>query len=160
MKRSENSKGDGINRMESRAHFRSCFPSSENNGHMEQNLNGIWKFLFIQAPEYSPMNFFKITYDDSSWDQIEVPSNWQMKGYGHMHYSDLWYNFPIIPPYVPTNNPTGIYRKHFELTDINKFYHYILRFQGVDSAFEVYLNNQFIGYSKGARIQSEFDLSE
>ncbi|NBJ67978.1 MULTISPECIES: beta-galactosidase subunit alpha [Clostridia] len=157
-KRWENHKLDGINRLEARAHFTSL--SASKKPHFYQNLNGEWSFLFLDAPEYSPADFYKTEFDISSWDIIEVPGNWQMQGYGKMHYSDLWYNFPIIPPYVPTENPTGIYRRTFEVKQTDHNYQYILRFQGVDSAFEVYVNNQFIGYSKGARIQSEFDLSD
>ncbi|WP_245799761.1 sugar-binding domain-containing protein [Virgibacillus proomii] len=115
--------------------------------------------LIFSAPEYSPEDFYKTDYDYSTWVEIEVPGNWQTQGFGNMHYADLWYNFPIIPPYVPTENPTGIYRRTFEIDNIDKNYQYIIRFQGVDSAYEVYLNNRFIGYSKGARIQSEFDLT-
>ncbi|AUJ23877.1 MULTISPECIES: beta-galactosidase subunit alpha [Virgibacillus] len=157
-KRWEDYKNDGIHRLEARAHFTSV----TENGHpyFKQNLNGDWAFLFLDAPEYSPEGFYKTDFDISSWDTIEVPGNWQMQGYGKMHYSDLWYNFPIIPPFVPTENPTGIYRKTVEVDHIHSGYQYILRFQGVDSAFEVYVNDAFIGYSKGARIQSEFDVSE
>lgn len=161
-KRWENHKIDGINRMEPRTHFNSIAPSpgEEDVPHCYQSLNGKWSFLFLEAPEYSPADFYKTEYDNSTWDTIDVPSNWQMKGYGNMHYSDLWYNFPIIPPYVPTDNPTGIYRRSFVMADMNQNYQYILAFQGVDSAFEVYLNDHFVGYSKAARIQSEFDLSD
>ena len=76
-----------------------------------------------------------------------------------MHYSDLWYNFPIIPPRVPTDNPTGIYRREFELDRSLEGEQLILKFNGVDSAFELYVNGEFAGYSKGARIQAEFDIT-
>ncbi len=162
----EDNHTDSINRMEPRAHFTS-FPSEIDaktgelgHTHFYQKLNGRWSFLFLDAPEYSPQDFYKTSYDYTSWDTIEVPGNWQRQGYGNMHYSDLWYNFPIIPPYVPVENPTGIYRTTFDIDEIKTDFQYILRFQGVDSAFEVYLNDTFIGYSKGARIQSEFDLSD
>jgi evolved beta-galactosidase subunit alpha len=158
-KRWENHKVDDINRMEARSHFTSLSTIEENKQHFYQNLNGEWSFLYLDAPEYSPEDFYKTDYDYSTWVEIEVPGNWQTQGFGNMHYADLWYNFPIIPPYVPTENPTGIYRRTFEIDNIDKNYQYIIRFQGVDSAYEVYLNNRFIGYSKGARIQSEFDLT-
>ncbi|WHX26394.1 beta-galactosidase subunit alpha [Virgibacillus halodenitrificans] len=165
-KRWEDNQLDGIGRMDARAHFHS-YPSTKaamkgevTSTHFYQNLNGNWSFLFLEAPEYSPEGFYKTSYDCSAWDTIEVPGNWQRQGYGKMHYSDLWYNFPIIPPYVPTENPTGIYRRTVEIQEINQGFQYILNFQGVDSAFELYVNDQFIGYSKGARIQSEFDLSQ
>lgn len=166
LKRWENHKIDHINRMNSRAHYNS-YPNYESacnhqvqDSHFHMSLNGTWSFLFLQAPEYSPADFYHTHADVSKWDSIVVPGNWQRQGYGKMHYSDLWYSFPIIPPYVPTENPTGIYRKVFTLGDVPSDYQMILRFQGVDSAFEVYMNDEFVGYSKGARIQSEFDISQ
>ncbi|OIK11863.1 beta-galactosidase subunit alpha [Bacillus sp. MUM 116] len=160
IKRWEDIHTDGINRLPARAHFIS-FPSREaakigeaSNGHYYQNLNGTWKFTFLEAPEYWEDGFYE---DDL--DTIVVPGNWQMQGYGKMHYSDLWYNFPIIPPRVPTENPTGIYRREFEIDRDFNDEQLILRFNGVDSAFELYINGEFAGYSKGARIQSEFDIT-
>lgn len=165
LKRWENNKVDSINRMDPRANFRSYanHTEAEKSEHITsffESLNGEWKFLFLEAPEYSPEDFYKTACNTADWDKIEVPGNWQRQGYGDMHYSDLWYNFPIIPPFVPTENPTGIYRRTFNMDTVQEDQQYILRFQGVDSAFEVYLNDQFVGYSKGARIQSEFDLSD
>ncbi|SFH54681.1 evolved beta-galactosidase subunit alpha [Pisciglobus halotolerans] len=165
LKRWENNKLDGINRMEPRADFYTSgngleTESEQHAGSYFESLNGKWRFLFLEAPEYSPEDFYKTSCKTEQWDEIEVPGNWQRQGYGKMHYSDLCYNFPIIPPLVPTENPTGIYRRTFDLDQIIAGQQYILRFQGVDSAFEVYVNDQFIGYSKGARIQSEFDLTD
>lgn len=165
LKKWENNKVDSINRMEPRANYKSYLGRNDverkkSTGRYYENLNGEWDFLFLEAPEYSPKDFYKTAFETSNWDKIQVPGNWQRQGYGEMHYSDLWYNFPIIPPFVPTENPTGIYRRTFNISSIQKNQQYILRFQGVDSAFEIYLNDQSIGYSKGARIQSEFDLTE
>ena len=166
MKQWEDIKIDGVNRLDARAHFMS-FPNKdmailgENKyTHNFKNLNGIWKFLFLDAPEYSPKGFYGLNFDVSNWDDIEVPGNWQLQGYGKMHYSDLWYNFPINPPYVPTENPTGIYKRDFFIEQdwlVNKT---ILKFNGVDSAFNVWINGQEVGYSKGARIQAEFDITD
>ena len=165
LKKWENNKVDSINRMEPRANYksylgRSEFESKGSTGRYYEDLNGEWNFLFLEAPEYSPEDYYKTSFNTDKWDKIQVPGNWQRQGYGEMHYSDLWYNFPIIPPFVPTENPTGIYRRTFNINSIQKNQQYILRFQGVDSAFEVYLNDQSVGYSKGARIQSEFDVTE
>ncbi|MFD0829737.1 beta-galactosidase subunit alpha [Neobacillus sp. M.A.Huq-85] len=165
IKRWEDIYTDGINRLAARAHFIS-FPSREaaktgdaGNAHYYQNLNGTWKFTFLDAPEYWPDGFYEDDLDTTGWDNIVVPGNWQMQGYGKMHYSDLWYNFPIIPPRVPTDNPTGIYRREFGIDRDFDDEQLILRFNGVDSAFELYINGEFAGYSKGARIQSEFDIT-
>ncbi|MDN6626270.1 MAG: beta-galactosidase subunit alpha, partial [Pisciglobus halotolerans] len=165
MKRWENNKIDGINRMEPRADYVSYADSSKAEKEAQEtkqfeSLNGEWDFLFLEAPEYSPEGFYKTAHSTEKWDKIKVPGNWQRQGYGEMHYSDLWYNFPIIPPLVPTENPTGIYRRTVNIEKLEETLQYTLRFQGVDSAFEVYLNDEFVGYSKGARIQSEFDLTK
>ncbi|MEH7073135.1 beta-galactosidase subunit alpha [Neobacillus drentensis] len=166
LKRWEDIHTDGINRLGARAHFTS-FPTlaaaatdNSANSHYYQNLNGTWKFTFLEAPEYGPDGFFEHDLDTKDWDDIVVPGNWQLQGYGKMHYSDLWYNFPIIPPRVPTENPTGIYRREFLFDRKLDNEQLILRFNGVDSAFELYVNGQFAGYSKGARIQSEFDITK
>lgn len=125
------------------------------------SLNGEWRFLFLEAPEYSPEGFYTKENDEwKGWDAITVPGNWQMHGYGKMHYSDLWYGFPIRPPYVPTDNPTGIYRRTFELDDAWKDKRAILKFGGVDSAFQLWVNGVDAGFSKGARLQSEFDVTD
>ncbi|MYL46700.1 beta-galactosidase subunit alpha [Virgibacillus halodenitrificans] len=154
-----------INRREPRAFFHS-FPTKQAAligeqayTHHFKSLNGMWDFLFLLAPEYAPPGFEQQGVDTAEWDQIQVPSNWQMEGYGEMHYSDLWYNFPIIPPYVPSENPTGIYKRTFFIENdwLNK--DIILRFHGVDSAFHVWINGEKVGYSKGARITSEFDVT-
>src|SRR5699024_294823 len=107
----------------------------------------------------SPIGFERMDFDVAEWDGITVPSNWQMEGYWNMHYSDLWYNFPIRPTYVPSENPTGIYKRTFSLTDEWMREKVILRFHGVDSAFHVWVNGEEVGYSKGARITSEFDIT-
>ncbi|MEH7335951.1 beta-galactosidase subunit alpha [Neobacillus drentensis] len=166
VKRWEDIQTDGINRLSARAHYvsyptRSAAETGDaRQSHYYQNLNGTWKFLFLEAPEYGPDGFYRDDFDLKEWDDITVPGNWQLQGYGNMHYSDLWYNFPIIPPRVPTENPTGIYRREFMLDRSFCTEQLILRFNGVDSAFELYVNGEFAGYSKGARIQSEFDISE
>lgn len=88
------------------------------------SLNGNWKFLYLEAPEYSPQGFAEKDYDDGQWDTLEVPSCWQLKGYGHMHYTDVWYLFPINPPFVPSENPTGIYRQEVDIPESFAGRHY------------------------------------
>lgn len=124
-----------------------------------QSLNGIWKFLFADAPELSPEGFYEDDFDDSGWDNIPVPSCWQMQGFGSMHYTDVLYPFPINPPFVPSKNPTGLYRLRFT-PEMVKDCDAILRFNGVDSAFDLWVNGQHCGYSKVSRSASEFDISE
>ena len=143
------------------------FPSKEkallNNNrytHAFKNLNGVWKFMFLDAPEYSPEGFFNSDFDVTKMDDITVPGNWQLQGYGKMHYSDLWYNFPINPPYVPTENPTGIYKRTFFVEESYRDKKIIIRFCGVDSAYHLWINGKEVGYSKVARNESEFDITD
>lgn len=125
------------------------------------SLNGKWEFLFLPAPEYSPENFVGVDFVcDNQWTTISVPSNWQLEGFGKMHYSDLWYNFPIRPPYVPFDNPTGIYRRTFNLNKEDLLNNIIVRFHGVDSGYHLWVNGKEVGYSKGARYTSEFDITD
>lgn len=128
--------------------------------HAFKNLNGAWKFLLVDAPEYSPSKFYEPDFDTNEMADIKVPGNWQVQGYGKMHYSDLWYNFPINPPYVPTENPTGIYKRQFVIDESFREKKIILRFCGADSAFHVWVNGNEVGYSKGARNEAEFDITE
>lgn len=166
MKIWENHQVDGINRMPARAHFLT-FPDREKAllgsnryTHAFKNLNGVWKFMFLDAPEYSPEGFYESGFDTTSMDDITVPGNWQLQGYGKMHYSDLWYNFPINPPYVPTENPTGIYKRIFYVENSFAGKQIIIRFCGVDSAYHLWINGQEVGYSKGARNEAEFDITD
>lgn len=165
MKIWENQQIDHVNRMPARAHFLT-FPTREramlNSNrytHAFKNLNGVWKFMFLDAPEYSPEGFYKSDFDTDTMDDITVPGNWQLQGYGKMHYSDLWYNFPINPPYVPTENPTGIYKRTFYVEESFRNRQIIIRFCGVDSAYHFWINGKEAGYSKGARIEAEFDIT-
>lgn len=166
MKIWENHQVDGINRMPARAHFLT-FPNREKAmlgsnryTHAFKNLNGVWKFMFLDAPEYSPEGFYESDFDTAAMDDITVPGNWQLQGYGKMHYSDLWYNFPINPPYVPTENPTGIYKRTFYVENSFAGKQIIIRFCGVDSAYHLWINGQEVGYSKGARNEAEFDITD
>ncbi|MEN6357785.1 MAG: glycoside hydrolase family 2 TIM barrel-domain containing protein [Armatimonadota bacterium] len=123
-------------------------------------LNGSWKFNYSQNPQSAPKDFFAEGFDASSWDAINVPGNWQMQGYGHPHYTNVMYPFPVDPPHVPTDNPTGSYLRNFEITEQWSDKQIFLRFEGVDSAFYVWVNGVEVGFSKGSRIPTEFDITE
>lgn len=126
----------------------------------EQSLNGTWRFLYMDAPEYSPEGFYQKDFPDDNWDTILVPSCWQLQGYGSMHYTDVWYLFPIHPPFVPTKNPTGIYRTSIQLDKSSENEKTILKFHGVNSAYDLWVNGTHCGYSKVSRLSSEFDISD
>ncbi len=123
------------------------------------SLNGEWKFLYLEAPELSPEGFMN-RGAGAGWDSIDVPSVWQLRGYDRMHYTDVLYLFPINPPFVPTENPTGIYKKTVSLNKEWLVNDTILKFHGVDSAFDVWVNGTHAGYSKISRLPSEFDITK
>nr|WP_246310265.1 glycoside hydrolase family 2 TIM barrel-domain containing protein [Halobaculum halophilum] len=124
------------------------------------SLNGEWKFDLAATPSHAPEAFQERTFDTSDWDGIEVPSNWQTQGYGAPHYTNVVYPFPLDPPHVPTENPTASYRRTFHVDEDWDDRQVRLHFEGVDSAFHVWVNGERVGYSEGARLPSEFDVSE
>ena len=152
VKRWENHQITGIGRREARTAF---YKDSQS----RISLNGEWKFKYIDAPELSPEGFEKPGVGNE-WDNIDVPSVWQLRGYDKMHYTDVLYPFPINPPYVPDENPTGIYKKIVNLDDQWVQKDTILKFHGVDSAFDVWVNGNYVGFSKVSRLPSEFDITE
>ncbi|MCF7855633.1 MAG: hypothetical protein K9N51_12600, partial [Candidatus Pacebacteria bacterium] len=123
-------------------------------------LNGHWKFRFCTAPETTPPNFHAPSFDDSDWDSIPVPCSWQTEGYGHPHYTNVSYPFPVDPPRIPNENPTGVYRRTFMIPKTWDGRRVLLHFKGVDSAFYVWVNGLMAGFSKGSRVPAEFDISE
>ena len=122
-------------------------------------LNGMWKFYYSNTPEESPEGFYENSYNTDDWDDIRVPGNWQVQGYGYPHYTDLIYPFPIDPPTVPSENPTGCYRRDFYIPEDWKGLQVIVRFEGVDSGFHLWINGEEVGYSQGSRMPSEFDIT-
>lgn len=122
-------------------------------------LNGEWKFLYREAPELSPEGFMDEQIGEDGWDRIDVPSVWQLRGYDRMHYTDVWYLFPLNPPYVPSVNPTGIYKRTFCLDRKWLENDTILKFHGVDSAYDVWINGKHAGYGKVSRLPGEYDIT-
>lgn len=127
------------------------------------NLSGTWKFKHSDSPFEAPQGFEQSGYDVSSWANIHVPGHWQLQGWRKPHYSNVNFIFPVDPPNISFNhNQTGSYVTKFTVPE--KFgaqtHQLRLRFEGVDSAFHVYMNGQQIGYSEGARNPSEFDISD
>ncbi len=124
-----------------------------------QLLNGTWKFNYTETPIEAPKTFFDEGFDVSDWDDIPVPCSWQMCGYSKPHYTNVQYPFPVDPPRVPTENPTGSYRRDFFIPKDWTGRRTLLRFEGIDSAFHVWVNGKEVGYSKGSRIPAEFDVT-
>ncbi|HEY3379473.1 MAG TPA: glycoside hydrolase family 2 TIM barrel-domain containing protein [Armatimonadota bacterium] len=122
-------------------------------------LNGQWQFCYAESPAAAPADFFAPAYNADGWDRIVVPGNWQMQGYGRPNYTNVRYPYPVDPPHVPNDNPVGSYRRTFTIpaswTDRQIF----LTFEGVDSAFYLWVNGQQVGYSQGSHMPSEFDIT-
>lgn len=124
-----------------------------------RSLCGMWKFRYIEDDiEYRDGS--AAVGDCSAWDDIPVPSEWQYHGYGTPRYPNVDYPFPFNPPYIGNINPLGIYRRTFTPDKAAVGRDVILHFDGVDGAFNVYINGQYVGFSKGSRMPSEFDITE
>lgn len=134
---------------------------ARNNRHSAQlrSLNGAWKFAWFAAPQAVP-DSWRIS-DLPQADTVTVPSNWQMDGYDTPIYSNITYPFPVNPPFVPAENPTGCYSLTFSVDEsqISDGQTRII-FDGVNSAFYLWCNGRWIGYGQDSRLPSEFDLSE
>lgn len=125
------------------------------------SLSGIWRFKHSKNPFEAPEGFASPDYDVSNWDDIQVPGMWQLQGFGHPHYTNFDYPFPIDSPNVPyDDNQTGSYIRRFIVPKEFQDHQLRLRFEGVDSAFHVFVNGTEIGYSQGARNPSEFDITQ
>ncbi|MEH6452081.1 MAG: beta-galactosidase subunit alpha [Psychromonas sp.] len=120
-------------------------------------LSGKWTFSFFNHPLSVPPEFYTQAMTD--WEKITVPSMWQMEGHGKLQYTDEGFPFPIDVPFVPTENPTGAYQKSFFLADSWGDKQTLIKFDGVETYFEVYVNGQYVGFSKGSRLTAEFDIS-
>ena len=126
-----------------------------------QSLNGAWKFHWVPRPAERPVDFHAPDFDADSWDEIPVPSNWQMHGYDFPHYSNIRYPFEKNPPYIRhDHNPVGSYRRTFRVPDGWDGRRVLLHFAGVESAMHVWVNGREIGYSEGSRTPAEFDITD
>lgn len=123
-------------------------------------LSGDWKFQFYQNRTKVEDSFYQSNYDSSGFNTISVPSCWQLLGYGRNQYTNVNYPFPFDPPYVPEENPCGVYLKEFNMNEEQRKDRNFLNFEGVDSCFYVWLNGEFIGYSQVSHSSSEFEITD
>ena len=132
------------------------------------NLNGDWKFRWSPVAHGLDDAAADPNFDDSGWDTIPVPSHWVLPGtsakaqqgrYGRPIYTNIRYPFPIDPPHVPDENPTGDHRRTFELPNWSSE-RVLLRFAGVESVYRIWLNGTEIGVGKGSRLVQEFDITD
>lgn len=135
------------------------------------SLNGVWKFMFVSSPDQRPGKtlFFGDNADVSGWDDIDVPSCWEMKGYDHPVYANVNYPFVDNPPYISlksefsgqlAENPVGSYRRTFMLPQNWSDKRVVLHFDGIYGAAYVWVNGQYAGYSQGANTDTEFDVTD
>lgn len=143
------------------ADIQSAMTGDRENSSRFISLCGDWDFRYYNSPilvEDIP----ETTDPEKQWDTIPVPMSWQMalgKGYDLPGYRNISYPFPVDPPYVPNANPCGLYHKEFTVTKQMLEKKLVLVFEGVDSCFYLYVNDQFVGYSQVSHSTSEFDIS-
>jgi len=153
------------NRLAPRASF---FPFPDKDSVLEKDatspwvmsLNGEWRFHYAATPYDVPPGAEAAEYDDRAWDSIRVPMSWQLAGYGRPHYTNVAYPFPVDPPRVADENPTGVYRRIFHVPGSWANMRIFLLFQGVDSAFHLWINGRPAGFSKGSRLPAEFEITD
>lgn len=125
------------------------------------SLNGKWKFKWSKNPQSRPVDFYRLDYDTSSWNEIEVPSNWEFQGYDIPIYTNVVYPFPANPPYIDhTRNSVGSYKRTFHIPKDWRGKEIFLHFEGVKSAFYVWVNGRKVGYSQGSCTPAEFNITE
>ncbi|MEN8228065.1 MAG: glycoside hydrolase family 2 TIM barrel-domain containing protein [Bacteroidota bacterium] len=126
-----------------------------------QSLNGQWKFHWSHSPAERPVDFYKTGFDDTAWKNIAVPSNWELQGYGIPIYTNIQYPFEKKNEEAPKDwNPVGSYRHSFTLPDQWKGREVLINFDGVQSAFYLWVNGKKVGYSQGSRTPAEFNISK
>ena len=129
-----------------------------------KSLNGMWKFNWVKKPSERPKYFYKEDFKEDRWEKIDVPSNWQMRGYGIPIYTNVKYpssmNTQIIPKIDHNNNPVGSYRRYFNIPTNWKGREIFIHFSGVKSAFYIWINGKKVGYSQGSMTPAEFNITK
>ena len=124
------------------------------------SLNGEWAFRYFPSFQQAIDPEEGLCFDEEEMDSIPVPSCWQNHGYGRHMYTNVRYPFPVDPPFVPDENPCGLYVRHFELEEKDPETRWFLNFEGVDSCFYLWVNGEFAGYSQVSHCTSEFELTD
>ncbi|MCL2881053.1 MAG: hypothetical protein FWF29_12490 [Treponema sp.] len=123
-------------------------------------LNGDWAFRYFQRPGDAGEDQLERNTDLTDWDKIPVPLNWQMAGYDYPHYTNVNYPYPVDPPFVPDENPTGLYARDFTLCSAWIARDTFVVFEGVNAFFYLYVNGKCAGFSQGSHMQSEFNITQ
>lgn len=166
-----------INRMPMTAHY---LPFTSENGALTQlsmddahrfklntqterrrSLNGVWKFKLVKNPGLALTDFFKSSYDVSGWQDINVPGSWELQGFDAPIYTDVTYPFKANPPFAPQDyNPVGHYVHEFTVPQDWNGMDVIMDFEGVESAFYLWINGKMVGYSEDSRLPAHFDITK
>lgn len=166
-----------INRMPMTAHY---LPFTSENGALAQlkmddarrfqlntqnerrrSLDGVWKFKLVKNPSLALTDFFKTSYDVNDWQNINVPGSWELQGFDAPIYTDVTYPFKANPPFVPQDyNPVGHYVHEFTVPENWKGMDVIMDFEGVESAFYLWINGKMVGYSEDSRLPAHFNISK
>ena len=126
-----------------------------------KSLNGKWHFFYAEEIKTRPSKFHQNEYDFSSWDLIDIPSNWELKDYGTPFYTNIKYMFPANPPFIPhEQNNNGSYIKKFEIPYGWSGKDIYLHFEGVSGAMYIWVNGHEIGYSEGSKTPAEFNITD
>lgn len=145
-----------VNTMPNRAYYLPCSPEHPTDQKQDNDrvclLNGLWKFKYFERPD-------ELDFSPESFDQIPVPGNWQYFGYDHHQYTNTRYPFPYNPPYLPKENPCGLYERVLPIHK-EEGKRYFLNFEGVDSCHYVYINGRFVGYSQVSHSTSEYEITD
>lgn len=145
------------------ASFKSC-SAAKNAVDDETNvksLDGDWRFYWTQSPLDAPQGFEAFDFDDSRWNTISVPSNWELQGYGKPIYTNIKYVFPANPPIVPSDdNPTGCYRRDFTIPADWDGQNIFLHFAGATASMTVWVNGLYAGYVQNAKGPAEFNITD
>lgn len=143
----------------------------DSNASFYQNINGLWKFKWAKSPNERPKDFYKKNFNDSEWVDFKVPANWEVNGYGTPIYTNITYPFKVDPPAImkavdtswtksKEPNPVGSYRKQIKIADEWGNKQIYIHFDGVQSAFYLWVNGEKVGYSEGSMTGASFDITD
>ena len=116
-----------------------------------QMLNGEWSFKYYKRD-------IDVKDEIADWDKIMVPSCWQLQGYDDLNYTNINYPYPVDPPYVPDDNPCGVYQREFDIKKVWGKIYFVL--EGVSSCAYIYVNKEYVGFTQGSHLQAEFDITK
>ena len=155
----ENIKKTSENREKARSYYipyesmEKALSGKKENSAFYKLLNGMWNFRYFERD-------IDVPDEITEWDKTPVPSCWQMEGYDRHQYTNVNYPFPVDPPFVPDDNPCGVYERTFEISDEWAERETYIMFEGVATFMYLYVNDKYVGYTQVSRMQSEFNITK